>query len=161
MLEKLKIIEGEFLVEKFPGKGGWTYVKLDVVLKKEWVKSGWTKVKGIIAGHEIEGYKIAPMGKGLFMLPLKADLRKKTNIKEGDKIYLTLEYDPSTLVVPEELMDCLEHFSKAKTFFLSMTEANQKYYIDWISESKTDETKVNRINRVIDRLLEGKRMYDV
>jgi uncharacterized protein YdeI (YjbR/CyaY-like superfamily) len=42
-----------------------------------------------------------------------------------------------------------------------MTESNKKYYIEWIAEAKNLDTKVNRINKMIDRLLEGKRMYDI
>ena len=161
MAENLIITEREYVIEKFPGKGGWTYIKLEVILNKEYSKGGWTKIRGKIDNEIIEGYKIAPMGQGISMLPLKADLRKKLNKGEGDKVFARLEYDLSTYMVPDEIMECLEHFPEARKFFLSMTESNQRYFVDWIAEAKNDETKVNRINKVIDRLLEGKRMYDL
>ena len=101
------------------------------------------------------------MKKGLFLLPLKAEIRKKYNIKEGDKVDVCLYLDNSDLVVPEEILECLEDFPKALEFFNKMTESNKKYYIDWIAEAKNIDTKVNRINKMIDRLLDGKRMYDI
>ena len=95
------------------------------------------------------------------MLPLKAEIRKKYNIKEGDVVDVCLYLDKSDLIVPEEILECLEDFPKALKFFNKMTESNKNYYIDWVAEAKNMDTKVNRINKMIDRLLEGKRMYDV
>ena len=100
------------------------------------------------------------MKNGLYMLPLKVDLRKKYNIKEGDTVEVCLFLDNSELLVPEEILECLEDFPQALDFFNKMTESNKKYYIDWVAEAKNMDTKVNRINKMIDRLLDGKRMYD-
>lgn len=55
MAENLIITEKEYLIEKFPGKGGWTYIKLEANLKKEYSKGGWTKIRGNIDGEAIEG----------------------------------------------------------------------------------------------------------
>ncbi|MCP9769498.1 DUF1905 domain-containing protein [Lacihabitans sp. LS3-19] len=145
-------------VQKYPGKGGWTYVVIACDAKPN---SPWVKVKGKVNGAEIEQYKIASMKNGLFMLPLKAELRKKQNIKEGDTVDICLYLDESHLIVPEEILECLEDFPEALAFFEKMTESNKKYYIDWVAEAKNIDTKVNRINKMIDRLLEGKRMYDI
>lgn len=154
------IINKKVKVQKFPGKGGWTYVILEYN-STEKKKAAWIKVKGTVNGAEIEQYKIASMKNGLYMLPLKADLRKKYNIKEGDSVEISLFLDNSELLVPEEILECLEDFPKALDFFNKMTESNKKYYIDWVAEAKNMDTKVNRINKMIDRLLDGKRMYDV
>ncbi len=154
------IINKKVKVQKYPGKGGWTYVVLEYT-PSEKENSLWVKVKGTVNGAKIEQYKIASMKNGLYMLPLKADLRKKYNIKEGDTVEVFLFLDNSELLVPEEILECLEDFPKALNFFNKMTESNKKYYIDCVAEAKNMDTKVNRINKMIDRLLEGKRMYDV
>jgi uncharacterized protein YdeI (YjbR/CyaY-like superfamily) len=154
------IINKKVKVQKFPGKGGWTYVILEYN-STEKKKASWIKVKGTVNGAEIEQYKIASMKNGLYMLPLKADLRKKYNIKEGDTVEVCLFLDNRELLVPEEILECLEDFPRALDFFNKMTESNKKYYIDWVAEAKNMDTKVNRINKMIDRLLDGKRMYDI
>ena len=153
------IIDKKVKVQKYPGKGGWTYVILEYN-PVEKGKSLWVKVKGTVNGAEIEQYKLASMKNGLYMLPLKAELRKKHNIKEGDIVDVCMYLDKSDLIVPEEILECLEDFPKALEFFNKMTESNKKFYIDWVSEAKNLDTKVNRINKMIDRLLDGKRMYD-
>ena len=154
------IINKKVKVQKYPGKGGWTYVVLEYT-PSEKGNSLWVKVKGTVNGAEIEQYKIASMKNGLYMLPLKVELRKKYNIKEGDVVDICLYLDRSDLIVPEEILECLEDFPKALEFFNKMTESNKKYYIEWIVEAKNLDTKVNRINKMIDRLLDGKRMYDI
>jgi bifunctional DNA-binding transcriptional regulator/antitoxin component of YhaV-PrlF toxin-antitoxin module len=154
------IINKKVKVQKFPGKGGWTYVILEYT-PAEKRNSLWVKVKGTVNGAEIDHYKLASMKNGVYMLPLKAEIRKKYNIKEGDVVDVCLYLDNSDLIVPEEILECLEGFPKALEFFNKMTESNKKFYIDWVTEAKNIDTKVNRINKMIDRLLEGKRMYDV
>jgi uncharacterized protein YdeI (YjbR/CyaY-like superfamily) len=42
-----------------------------------------------------------------------------------------------------------------------LTESNKKYYVDSVMEAKTMETKVSRINKMIDKLEEGKKFYDL
>ncbi len=75
-------------------------------------------------------------------------------------MHVILFDDESVFVVPEEIQECLDEFPEAKAFFDSMTESNRKYYVDWVLEAKNMDTTVKRINEMIDRLLEGKKMYD-
>jgi uncharacterized protein YdeI (YjbR/CyaY-like superfamily) len=46
------------------------------------------------------------------------------------------------------------------SFFLSLSESNQKYYLDWIEGAKKIETKVERIQKAIERLETGLKFYD-
>ena len=154
------ILNKKVKVQKFPGKGGWTYIVLDYQPKEEQNKL-WVKVRGTVNEFKIEHYKIASMKNGKYLLPLKLELRKKTKIKEGDMVEVCLYLDNSDLLVPEEISDCLKDFPDALAFFNSISESNRKYYIDWIIEAKNLETKVTRINKMIDRLLDKKRMHDI
>lgn len=154
------IIDQVLLVEKFPGKGGWTYVVLESVTPDPQKPFGWRRVKGKVDDYELSQYKLMPMGNGHLFLPLKAEIRKKIGKKEGDKVHVILFEDNSQYVIPEEIRACLEEFPEAKAFFETLTDSNQKYYVDWIQEAKNMDTTVKRINVMIDRLLEGKKMYD-
>jgi len=103
------IVNKKVKVQKYPGKGGWTYVLLEYT-PSEKANSLWVKVKGTVNGAPIEQYKIASMKNGIYMLPLKAELRKKYNIKEGDTVDICLYLDKSDLFVPDEILECLEDF---------------------------------------------------
>ncbi len=154
------IFEKTLLVEKFPGKGGWTYVVISGVKKDATKPFGWRKVKGKVDDYELKQYKLMPMGNGKLFLPLKAEIRKKIGKSEGDKVHVVLYNDETEFVIPQDIQACLDDYPRAKTFFASLTESNKKYYIDWILTAKNIDTTVKRINQMIDRLLEGKKMYD-
>ncbi|WP_304235739.1 YdeI/OmpD-associated family protein [Jiulongibacter sediminis] len=154
------IIDKTLPVEKFPGKGGWTYVVIEAARPDSSKPFGWRKVRGTIDHYQLNQYKLMPMGNGKLFLPLKAAIRKAIGKKEGDKVHVILFDDDSNFVIPEDIQACLDDFPKAKSFFESMTESNQKYYVDWIQEAKTMETTVKRINEMIDKLLEGRKIYD-
>lgn len=67
-LEK-PLVDREYTLEKFPGKGGWTYAVIPEILQNKHSPFGWVKVKGRIDHFEIKNYKLMPMGNGsLFYL---------------------------------------------------------------------------------------------
>jgi hypothetical protein len=43
--------------------------------------------------------------------------------------------------------------------FLSYSDGEQKAFIDWIYSAKTDETKVKRIAKTLNRLTKGQKEY--
>lgn len=100
------------------------------------------------------------MKDGNMFLPLKTAVRKEIGKKEGDTVHVVLYTDESTVVIPDDIKVCLLESDKAFSFFLSLSESNQKYYIDWIEEAKRLETKVERISKTIDRLEQGLKFYD-
>ncbi len=93
-------------------------------------------------------------------LPLNAAVRKKIGKKEGDYVQVVLFYDASPVVVPDDILACLLDAPQAHQFFSSLSESNQKYYIDWIEGAKKIETKVERIQKAIERLENGLKFYD-
>jgi bifunctional DNA-binding transcriptional regulator/antitoxin component of YhaV-PrlF toxin-antitoxin module len=152
------VFDKKITVQKYPGKGGWTYISIfNPTLKG----APWVKIKGTINDFELENQKMASMKNGNFMLPLNAQFRKKTGIKEGDAVHVVLFQDQSEYIVPEDVLICLEDYPKARAFFETLTESNKKYYVDSVMEAKTMETKVSRINKMIDKLEEGKKFYDL
>ena len=54
------LIDKRYLLEKFPGKGGWTYVALPEVPQDKHTPFGCVKVKGSIDGFEIRKYHLMP-----------------------------------------------------------------------------------------------------
>jgi hypothetical protein len=152
------LVNQKYQLEKFPGKGGWTYVILSEIPQNIKRKFGMVKVKGRIDDYELMGYNLMPMGTGQLFLPVKAEIRKKIGKKEGDWVIVELYADNSALAIPEELIDCLKDEPKAYANFMKLGEGAQKEYRDWVYSAKKDETKVARIAKMIDMLLQGKRL---
>lgn len=147
-------------MEKYPGKGGWTYVVIpgfDVVQKKNF---GMVKVKGTVDGYPIKAYNLFPTKDGNFFFPLKAEIRKKISKQEGDWVKVVLEEDMDPLLIPDELLMCLSDDPSAHQTFFSFKESEQKLWVDWIFSAKRDETKVKRITEALVKLSKGQRFYD-
>jgi Bacteriocin-protection, YdeI or OmpD-Associated/Domain of unknown function (DUF1905) len=155
------LIDKILKIEKFPGKGGWTYVLIENIDMSNRTQFGWLQVRGILDETPVEQIKLAPLRKGQLMLVLNAKLRKILKKEEGNNLKVLLYNDNSTFLIPEEILICLEDYPKAQTFFNSMNVSNQQFYIKWINEAINIDTKVERINKMIDRLLQGKKMYDL
>jgi hypothetical protein len=52
------LINQKYQLEKFPGKGGWTYVILPEIRQHIKRKFGMVKVKGRIDDYELMGYNL-------------------------------------------------------------------------------------------------------
>ncbi len=153
MSEKKPFIDAQYLLQKFPGKGGWTYAEIPEISQDKTKPFGWVKVKGSIDGYELKQYKLMPMGEGKLFLPVKAAIRKHIKKEAGDMVHITLDKEDRNLETPQEIRICLEQESLETLHkFESLPEGQRKTYLDWIYEAKTEETKVKRIATVIDKL---------
>lgn len=149
------IVNGRFLLEKFPGKGGWTYAALPGISLQKSTPFGWLQVSGFVDDHELKQYKLMPMGNGQLFLPVKAATRKKIGKQAGDWVTVVLFVDDNPLDIPGELLDCLRGEPASHDRFFKLTAGRQKAYIDWIYAAKTEQTRVNRIVELLDQLSRG------
>jgi hypothetical protein len=135
---------------KFAEKGektGWTYLLFEekhIQLLQPGVKLSF-RVKGLINGHQVKQQALLPMGEGEFILPLNADVRKKTGVRTGYSISVDLELDKSPLELLPELEICLADDPPAKEFFYSLPRSHQMYFSRWIDSAKTEGTRTKRI----------------
>ena len=154
------IVNNIYLLEKYPGKGGWTYAAIPEVLQDKKSPFGWVKVKGSIDDFEIKNHKLMPMGNGKVFLPVKASIRKEIGKEEGDYVRVVLFSDNSPTEIPEELLDCLKEDPVSYRTFLNYTHGQQKEFIDWIYSAKTDNTKVDRIAETLNMLAKQQKLRD-
>jgi hypothetical protein len=160
MAAEKPLVNKKYILEKYPGKGGWTYVAIPEVLQDKHAAFGWVKVKGSIDDYEFENYKLMPMGNGRLFLPVKAEIRKKTGKREGDSVTVILYADNKPTAIPDELLDCLKQDLSAYETFLTYTDGQKKEFIDWIYAAKTDDKKVERIATTLDKLLKKEKLRD-
>jgi hypothetical protein len=154
------LVNKKYLLEKFPGKGGWTYTAIPEVLQDKKAPFGWVKVKGTIDTYEIKNYRLMPMGNGKLFLPVKADIRKKIGKKEGDYVHIILFADNDRTEIPEELLLCLLDNPTEHKTFLGYRDGEQKAFIDWIYSARTEETKIRRIAMTLDKLVNRQKFGD-
>jgi hypothetical protein len=154
------LCEDKFVVEKFAGKGGWTYVLLPGIAPDSTNPFGWIQVRGFVNTYEIKQAKLMPFGKGMLFLPLKADIRKRLSVKEGDTVFVKLWKDNLALQMPQEILDCLQLESRhIQDRFYALSEAERRAFVNWIISARNDETRVRRIVEMMRKLERGEGFY--
>lgn len=148
-----------YLLEEFPGKGGWTFAAIPEILPDKHAYFGWVRVKGTINRYELKGYHLMPMGNGQLFLPVKAEIRKKIRKQAGDWVQVILYADSTPQEVPNELLLCLQDEPAAYEQFCKCTDGEKKAFVDWIYSAKTDEKKVERIVQTINKLLSSQSLH--
>jgi len=117
-----RLVDQAYLLDKFPGEGGWTYAAIPEVLPNKNKPFGCVKVKGSIDHYPFKNHTLMPLGDDRLFLPVKAEIRKKIGKEEGDWVRVVLFADEAPLDTPEELLECfalepdvaLENFLKLK-----------------------------------------------
>jgi len=147
-----ELVNKTYLLEKFQGKGGWTFAQIPEILQDKNAPFGWVRVRGTIDGFEIKGYHLMPMGNGKLFLPVKAEIRKKIKKQAGDTVHVILFADNLPTEIPEELKVCFLDVPGILEKFQQLSNGEQKTSIDWIYSAKTEETKAKRILATIEKL---------
>lgn len=148
------LVDKEYLLEKFSGKGGWTYAAIPEVLKNPHAPFGWVRVKGSIDKYEIERAKLQPMGNGQLFFPVNAKIRNAIGKQAGDKVHITLFEDHISDEIREELQLCFENEPpEIAEKFDGLNEFLRNNYLGWIQDAKTEDEKAVRILKLIEELL--------
>lgn len=153
------LINDEFLLLRFPGKGGWTYAEIPGVMPDKTKAFGWVKVKGTIDDYAFDNFNLAPMKSGKLFMAVRAEIRKKIGKQAGDYVRIVLYEDDSVFVIPQELIDCLHFEEEAYVKFMQLREKFQKEFVNWIYAAKREETIAKRINRTIEMVLQNQTLY--
>jgi hypothetical protein len=146
------IVDQKLLLERFPGKGGWTFVRIPDIPKSELGSFGSLKVKGFIDDYEIKQCHLMPLGKGKLMMPVKAEIRKVIGKSEGDWATVVLFSLESPLPLPDDFRLCLEDDPIALQEFEKLSEVEKKTSLEWIYAIKSEEIIVDRMALTISRL---------
>jgi len=135
-------------------KTGWTYIEIpgDMVEK---IKPGHRrefKVKGKLDAFAIKRVSLMPLGGGRFIMPVNAVMRKGIGKRHGATVRVQIEADDSPFIFNKDFLECLDDEPKAKEFFETLTPSHQRYFSKWISDAKTEQTKVKRITMSVNAL---------
>lgn len=153
----MKFVTFTAIIKKFGAKGektGWTYFEIPADIaqllkpgnKKEF------KVKGQLDSYPLKRQSVIPMGGGVFIMPLNADMRRGIKKKHGALIEAKLQEDKSDFVFNKDFIECMKDEPVAKVFFESLPGSHQRYFSKWIDSAKTEPTKVKRITLAVNAL---------
>ena len=137
-------------------KTGWTYILIpadQAQLLKPGDKRSF-RVKGLLDNFAIAGKSVLPHGEGNFIFPLNEAIRKGIRKSSGAMLRVRLEFDADFKIgVPDDLQDCFDFEPEAADYFNSISKSHQGYFIKWINEAKTDETRAIRIVSTVNATL--------
>jgi hypothetical protein len=148
------LVDKDYLVQKFEGKGGWTYVEIPEIPMPK-TSFGMLKVKGKIENYKFSNVRLMPLGNGHLMLAVKSEIRKKIKKQAGDTVRITLYEDNLPTEIPEELAICLEYENGILEKFGKYSDGKKKAFVDWIYSAKTEQTKAERIAKTIIMIQNG------
>ncbi|WP_194774623.1 DUF1905 domain-containing protein [Pararhodonellum marinum] len=151
-MEKSTLIDQSYCLEKFPGKGGWTYALIPQIPQEKRFPFGWLRVNGTIDEFPLAHYKLMPFGNGQLFLPVKAAIRKFIKKEAGDWVHIRLFADEGPKGIPEDILSCLKEAPKAYHNFINLPDWEQKLHIDSMYDAKMDHTQVNRLVLLIKKL---------
>jgi hypothetical protein len=148
------MLKGQFQIQRFAEKGektGWYYLEFSSTAA-ETINPGVKvifKVRGTIDNNPFEDLAFLPMGKGSFIMPLNAGIRKKIDKSIGDTVWVELELDTKQYELNTEFISALETDTSAYEFFKSLSGSHQRYFSKWIDSAKTLSTRERRIIQAV------------
>jgi hypothetical protein len=154
------MVEFTATILKFEEKGektGWSYIEIPADVAEALLpgnKKSFT-VKGRLDLYKFKGKSLLPMGGGIFIMALDANVRKKIHKGKGAMLHVQLEVDSTPFTVPPWMVECLEDEPIAKERFFKIPKSHQKYYIKWIDSAKTDQTRTKRIAQAVTSFVMG------
>lgn len=135
-------------------KTGWTYFEVPADLAQKIMPGNKKefKVKGKLDNYTINRVSLMPMGGGLFIMPVNAEMRKGLGKRHGAMIKVQLQADDSAFVFNADFLECLEFEPRAMEHFKTLTGSHQRYFSKWIDSAKTEPTKTKRIAMAVNAL---------
>lgn len=114
-------------------------------------KNSTVRVRGFIDDYALDGIHIWAMKKGTF-LAVKTEIRKAIKKESGDMVKLQLFLDEPASAIPDDFLECLKEEPKLLAYFQKLPPAKQTEIIDWIFAAKTEDEKISRMAKTIQKL---------
>ncbi len=99
------------------------------------------------------------MGGQCHFLGINKELHAKIGKKAGDEVHVTLERDTEERIVeiPDDLLVLFTANPEAKSRYEKLSYTHRKEYVRWIEDAKKPETRLNRLGKTIEMLLNNKK----
>jgi hypothetical protein len=118
-------------------------------------KPKYVPVVAIVNGC-IARVSLMPAGGGRYRIQLNTALRKAARADVGDVVHVELRLDRASREqpVPADLRLALKENPAARRAFDELTTGHRRHFIKWFDSAKGPDTRIRRLGRAIDFLLE-------
>jgi hypothetical protein len=153
------MVEFTTIILQFADQGektGWTYIEVPADIAQQLYPGNKKsfRVRGMLDGFAVAGMALMPMGGGNFIMALKAEVRKGIRKNAGAMLQAKLEVDTDYKVeIPAELQECFDFEPDALEFYNSLPKSHREYFLKWINDAKTSETRAKRIVNTVNAML--------
>jgi hypothetical protein len=151
--DELKIAEGVYLLQKIPGKGGWTHINVPAPAVLPKGPFGNLRVRGKIDNYTFSGLSIWSTKKSsLLFFPVNANIRSAIAKKAGDEVKVLFYLDEDEIELPRDFCEILEDDKVAMKKFRSLPKSRQRFIITTIESAKNAHTRIKRMAAVLQAL---------
>ena len=142
------LVDKNYLLQKFEGKGGWTFAEIPEIPMPK-TSFGMLKVKGKIDNYEFSDVRLLPLGNGHLFMAVNLQLRRMIDKHAGDIVHIVIYNDDLPTMIPEELALCMNFEDGVMDKFQFYSDGEKKAFVNWIYSAKTEQTKIDRIAKTI------------
>ena len=140
-------------LERFPGKGGWTYVDLSDLDLPSDLPFGWVIVNGRIDNHALTRHKLMPKGDGNLFLSVRADIRKRIEKQAGDTVHVVLHLDEVPTELTPELREIFDAESpEIRSRWEALSPMEHRAQLMLIHSAQTQKQRVETIVKLLEKL---------
>lgn len=131
-------------------KRNWAYVDVPFDASKAFGKKGRIPVKVDINGAYYRS-SLLPRTNGIHFVYVNMTIRNLIGKQPGDAVNVIIEHDTEvrTVEIPKPFQIALQHCPEARIVFEKYSYSHKKEMIDWIMDTKKEETKMKRIEKAI------------
>ncbi len=99
---------------------------------------------------------LTPAGGGRYRIQINTALRKAARADLGELVSVELRLDLASreLPIPADLRAALKEHPKARQAFEALPAGHRRHFIAWFDSAKGTDTRIRRLGRAIDFLLE-------
>lgn len=145
----LKIVNGDILCWIYYPKGS-SKIQTDLTRDK-----GWDK---LLEHKELHWISLISFDDtwSAFAFRHKTEKDKKADTQPKERaIFQYIDAATKTIHLPEDFDKALKQQKSAATFFETLSFTNKKEYVEWIVSAKRKETRQERVNASLERLLKN------
>lgn len=148
------------VIERMPGKGGWSYVEFPHDVEQFFGKRGPVRVQGTLNGVPMDR-ALMPIKSGMHVIIVGADLRRTARVKAGDRVDIAVWRDAAAddVRLPEELAETLGFLPEFQQAWSRLKPGMQRSMAYWISSGRSVATRGKRVAELLRRSECGERPF--
>src|SRR3954463_3184673 len=143
------------MLERMPGRLGWTIVRVPFDVAKVWGSRGSLRVRGEINGFDFRT-SLFPTGRGTHYILINKKMQKGGGVRAGEQAQFKLEPDTKErpVVLPIEMEKILKQEKELRKLYDSFNDSIRRYIANEVASRKSPASRERRAEQVAEQLLE-------